>query len=381
MNITIPKWMQVTALPVLLILLWFAASLITQVLFIFIAAALLAMILNPVVKQLEKIRIPRYVAVFVVYLFFLALIVLFFILIIPPVVNQLQNLVDNLPGYTDTVREQVNSWISSLEGLNLPIDVSSETQKLTDRLETALLDLGSILVAYSVNIVSAITQLFVIIVISIYMLIDSRRISGFIKGFFPHNQQHEAEEFVRRSQSAVTQWVRGQVLLSLLIGLSTGIGIWFLGLIGVWPEGAQYAVFFGAWASLTEFIPYLGPILGALPAVITAMFASPWAALAVIIVFVFIQQVEGHILVPNVMGSVVGVHPLVVIFATLAGAELMGIPGMLIALPLVALSREVISFFRPRISLEKWQQQGADPIDSQAVREVLGEGEKQPGNE
>lgn len=379
LNITIPRWIQVVGLPVIILFLWFTASLITQVLFIFASAAILSLIIDPLVKQLERARIPRFIGVFIVYLTLIAIIVLLLILLIPPTISQLQNLVDNLPGYTDTVKEQVNNWISSLEGLNLPINVSEEARKFTDRFEGALLDLGSLLLEYSINFVSALTQIVMVLIISIYMLIDSKRIGRFIRSFFPGDQQQDADEFVRRSQSAVTHWVRGQALLCMLIGISSGMGIWFLGVIGVWPEGAQYSVFFGAWAGVTEFIPYLGPILGAIPPVVVAMFASPWAALAVVLVFVFIQQVEGHILVPNIMGSVVGVHPLVVIFATLAAAEVMGIPGMFLALPLVALTREVVAFFRPRITLEKWQITGKPGTEDDIATFI--EGEKPSGSE
>ena len=379
MNILIPKWVQLIGLPVLFILLWFTASLITQVLFIFACAAILSLILDPLVKQLERIRIPRYIGVFVVYLSLIAIIVVLLILLIPPTVSQLQNLVNNLPSYTVTVKEQANNWISRLEGMNLPFNVSQEAGKLTDRFEGALVDLGSLLLEYSINLVSALTQIIMIIIISIYMLIDSKRIGRYVRDFFPNDRQEDADEFVNRSQSAVNHWVRGQALLCMLIGISVGIGIWFLGVTGIWPEGAQYSVFFGAWAGVTEFIPYLGPIMGAIPPVVVALFSSPWTALAVVAVFVFIQQVEGHILVPNIMGSVVGVHPLVVIFATLAGAELMGIPGMFLALPLVALAREVIAFFKPRISLEQWRKSDHDDMEKEF--NVPGEGERQAGSE
>ncbi|MFA5810431.1 MAG: AI-2E family transporter, partial [Thermoleophilia bacterium] len=292
LNITIPRWIQVVGLPVIILFLWFTASLITQVLFIFASAAILSLILDPLVRQLERARIPRFIGVFVVYLTLISIIVFLLMLLIPPTISQLQNLVNNLPGYTDTVKDQVNNWISRLEGLNLPINVSEEARKLTDRFEGALVNLGSLLLEYSINFVSALTQIVMVLIISIYMLIDSKRIGRFIRNFFPADQQEDADEFVRRSQSAVTHWVRGQALLCMLMGISSGIGIWFLGVIGVWPEGAQYSVFFGAWAGVTEFIPYLGPILGAIPPVVVAMFASPWAALAVVVVFVFIQQVE-----------------------------------------------------------------------------------------
>lgn len=355
LNIRIPKWVQMVGLPVMALFAWFTASALIQVIFIFAAATILSLMINPLVKKLEVLKIPRFIGVFIVFLTLLAIVVVFFILVIPPTVTQLQELVDNLPDYTDTIREHVGGWKSSLESLNLPFDASNEVDRVVDRIETAAVDLGTTLLAYSINFVSMVTTLFLMIVITIYMLLDAKRIGRVVRHFFPADHQDEADEFVWRSERAVTHWVRAQALLSLLIGISSGLGIWFLGAIGVWPQGAQYSVFFGAWAGLMEFIPYIGPILAAVPPVFLAFFTSPWISLAVILVFVFIQQVEGHVLVPNIMGQAVGVHPLVVIFAVLAGAKMFGIAGMLLALPIVALGRELISFFRPRISLEKWK--------------------------
>ncbi len=354
LNIRIPRWVQMVGLPVIALFVWFTASALMQVLFIFATSMVIALMLNPLVKRLEWLKIPRYISVFVVFLTLLALIVVFFIIVIPPTISQLQQLVDNLPSYTDTIRETMRGWKSSLEALNLPFDVGAQTDNLVNRVEAAAVDLGSLLLAYSINIVSAITTAFLMIVITIYMLLDAKRIGRFVRRLFPADRQDDAEEFIERSEKAVTHWVRAQALLSLLVGISSGLGIWFLGVIGVWPQGAQYSVFFGAWAGLMEFIPYIGPILAAAPPVVLAFFTSPWVSLAVIIVFVFIQQVEGHILVPNIMGQAVGVHPLVVIFAVLAGANIFGIAGMLLALPIVALGRELLSFFKPRVSFEKW---------------------------
>jgi len=350
-------------LPVLILLIWFTASLFTQAIFIFTAAGILALILDPLVRRLEWLKVPRFIGVFVVYLTFVALLVLLLILVIPPVIVQVQELVDKLPAYTDTVREQFNSWKSSLEGLNLPLDVSSEADKIIERIQGGIIDLGSTLVEVSINAVGFITQLFIIIVISIYMLLDAKRIGRTIRRLFPEDRQEDADEFVQRSRRAVAHWVQAQTLLSFLIGVSTGIGIWVLGITGIWPEGSQYVIFFGAWAALTEFVPYIGPVLGAVPPVVVAAFANPWAALAVVLVFVFIQQVEGHILVPNIMGQVVGIHPLIVIFAVLAGAELKGIAGMLLTLPLLALAREVVVFFKPRMRFEKFVG-GMTPLDA-----------------
>ena len=354
MEIRIPRWMQMVSLPVIAILVWFAASLFSQAIFIFATALVLALILDPLVRRLEWLHIPRFLAVFIVFLSFLALIVLFVILVIPPASNQVQELIDNFPSYTDTIRDQINSWKAQIERLNLPIDVTGETDRVISRIQESILDFGSRVVELSINVVGLVTQLFLIIIISIYMLLDSKRIGRSIRSLFPGDRQADADEFILRTRRAVAHWVQAQTLLSLLVGVSTGIGIWALGILGIWSEGSQYVLFFGAWAALTEFIPYVGPVLGAIPAVVAAAFVSPWAALAVILVFLFIQQVEGHILVPNIMGQVVGIHPLVVIFAVLAGAELKGIAGMLLTLPLLALAREIVVFFKTRIRLEKF---------------------------
>ncbi len=353
MKVNIPRWVQMVGLPLLILLLWFTAAQFSQVIFIFISATIIALMLNPLVRKLEQLRIPRYIGVFLVFFTMLAVVVLFLIIVIPPAIEQLQELIDLLPFYATELGDEVDSWKQSLERLNLPFDVSEQGDKLVERLEEYVADLGSKAVTVSINIVGALAQFLLVVVISIYMLLDARRIGRYFRRLFPQNSQDDAEELIRSSQTAVTHWIRAQVLLSLLVGISTGIGIWFLDIVGIWPEGSQYAVFFGAWAGLTEIIPYIGPILGAAPPVTVALFTTPWAALAVVVLFIVIQQVEGNILVPNVMGQIVGVHPLIVIFAVLAGAQLHGIAGMILALPLVALIRELVIFIKPRIRFEK----------------------------
>ena len=112
------------------------------------------------------------------------------------------------------------------------------------------------------------------------------------------------------------------------------------------PGGSDYALAFGAWAAAVEVVPYIGPWLGAVPPLVVALLHSPAAALAVALVFLFIHQVEGHIVIPKLMGSAVRVHPLVVIFTLLAAGELFGLGGVLICLPLLAVGREVAAFLR-----------------------------------
>ena len=365
MNIQIPRWIQLVGLPILVLLIWFSAAQVAHAIYLFVGAMVIALMLNPLIKRLEWMRIPRYIGVFLVYLGLLGLLVLFLILIIPPAIGQLEELLNNSPIYAESVRRQIESWQDSIGGLNLPLDLSEYTSQLAQRIEEYIADLGPQLLTYSVNIVGALTNFLIVVVISIYMLLDARRIGRFVHRLFPDKFGGDADELILRSQRALTQWVRAQILLCLLIGASTALGIWLLGVVGIWPEGSKYAIFFGAWAGVTEFIPYIGPILGAIPPILVALFDSPWSALAVAILFIVIQQLEGHILVPNVMSSIVGVHPLVVIFAVLAGAEFRGITGMILALPLVALGRELYTFFKPRVSLESWYQEPLEaPVET-----------------
>jgi predicted PurR-regulated permease PerM len=123
------------------------------------------------------------------------------------------------------------------------------------------------------------------------------------------------------------------------------------------PNAQQYALLFGAWVALTEVIPYLGPWLGAAPPFVYALVVHPISALWVALLFLGIQQIEGHIVVPNIMGNALRLHPLLVIFGLAAGAELYGLPGALIALPLLAVGRAIWEFFADRITLEPWQGQ------------------------
>jgi predicted PurR-regulated permease PerM len=129
-------------------------------------------------------------------------------------------------------------------------------------------------------------------------------------------------------------------------------------LTGIWPDGDQYALILGLWAAATEVIPYIGPILGALPAIVLAAIHSPATALWVGLFYLVVHQLEGHVIVPRVMGQALGAHPLLVIFALVAGAELYGIFGALLSLPVLAMGREVAIFLHRRIQLEPWPTHG-----------------------
>ena len=152
-------------------------------------------------------------------------------------------------------------------------------------------------------------------------------------------------------------------MLSLIIGASAGIGIYGLGLAGLLPGGERYAIIFGSFVALTEVLPYVGPWLGAIPPFLYAVVVHPISALWVAILFLVIHQLEGHVVVPNVMGNALRLNPLVVIFGLLAGEAIYGLPGALMALPLLAALHATWDFFSERIDFEPWSAGGTIPVD------------------
>jgi len=236
-------------------------------------------------------------------------------------------------------------------------DVGKYTHKIVTFVEGAAISIGKTL--FSVVL---------LFVVSVYMLLDMHRFGWTINRRFPPRPGEQP--LLMSIERALASYVRGQAALSLIIGTSAGVGLWALAALGLLPHGQQYALLFGAWVAVTEIIPYLGPWLGSVPAVIYALVVHPISALWVVLLFLAIHQVEGHIVVPNVMGNALRLHPLLVIFGLAAGFELYSLPGALISLPLLAVGRAIWEFFADRITFEPWSEEerpGDEPLPVELV--------------
>ena len=158
-------------------------------------------------------------------------------------------------------------------------------------------------------------------------------------------------------------------MFSLIIGVSVGVGMWALGALGFVFGADRWVFVFGMWVAVMELIPYLGPWLGAIPPLIYALVQDPISALWVVGLFLLIHQVEGHVVVPNVMGRTLRLHPLLVIFGLVAGFEIYGIPGALVTLPVLAAGRACWEFFSGRVELEPWGDELPAPVVEVVERE------------
>ena len=181
-----------------------------------------------------------------------------------------------------------------------------------------------------------------VVVIAICMLLDMPRLENAIDRRFP---PAGGLPLTQRIERALWVNVKGQAILSFVIGSSAGIGMWILGTTGLVEGAERYALLFGLWTAFVEVIPYIGPWFSAVPPAVYALVVDPVGVLWVAALFVFIYQIEGHVVVPNVMASALRLHPLLVIFGLLAGGALYGIPGVLVALPTMAAGRAIWKFF------------------------------------
>jgi predicted PurR-regulated permease PerM len=375
-KIQIPRWMQLVGLPLVLLFLWTLASTVAHVVFLFIVAALIALLLDPLVRALGRMRIPRGFSVAVVFLSFATVLVVGVIAIGVVVVDQSREAADRIDAYLTVERGQssqtdaeldvdrLQGWLND-HGLER-VKVEEQGQDFVDSLRDAdpqeytsrVIDF---IEGAALSIFEVLFSLVLIIVVSVYMLLDMGRLSAAVDRRFP--PRPDSGSLIPRIESALAGYVRGQVLLSLIIGVSAGVGLWVLGTLG-WAEGMdQYALLFGAWVGFAELIPYLGPWLGAIPPVTYALIVDPVSAIWVTLLFLGIHQIEGHIVVPNVMGSALRLHPLLVIFGLLAGGEIYGLAGIFVALPLLAVLRALWEFAGERVELENWRGEGPVPVE------------------
>jgi predicted PurR-regulated permease PerM len=385
-RIEIPRWIQLVGLPLVLLFLWTLAGTASHVVFLFLVAGLIALLLDPLVRALGRLRIPRGFSIAVVYLSFATALVVGAIAIGVVVVDQSREAADRITDYltvergqtsqTDAERdvERLQGWLDD-HGLER-IQVAEEGQDLADSLREADPEEYTsraieFLEGAALSIFELLFSAVLVIVVSIYMLLDMGRLSAAVDRRFP--PRPGSGSLIPRMESAVAGYIRGQALLSLIIGVSAGVGLWLLGVLG-WAEGMdRYALLFGAWVGAMELIPYLGPWLGAIPPIIYALIVDPISAIWVTLLFLAIHQIEGHIVVPNVMGSALRLHPLLVIFGLLAGGEIYGLPGIFVALPLLACLRAIWEFVGERVRLEPWRGEGPVPVEVEIEQPVVPE--------
>ncbi len=361
-RVVVPRWMQLVTLPLGALALWALAKAAGKVLLVFIIAGVIAMILNPAVAFLQRSRLPRGLAVLCVYLaFFLTLAGVGFLLA-NPISDQVRTFTDNLPHLVDEANESIASLQGELEhhGIHVELVKQGKTALQTFQAKVAKSadKLASFGGALATEVARAIFDLVLVFVLSVYMLLYGPQIGALVRRLMPDGDGSDEDDYPLLVQRAVSRYVFGQLLFSTIMGASAGVALYLFGVIGIFPDGSKYAVAFGVFYGVMELVPYVGPILGAVPAVLVALFTDPITALWVALLFVGLQQLEGHVVAPQLFGHTLRINPLLVIFALLLGLEAHGVVGALIALPILAVLRETAVYLSRHLALEPWDRGG-----------------------
>jgi len=274
--------------------------------------------LGPSIDWLEKKRVPRGAGILLIYVAIVFVLSLVIVLLIPPITEQIDQLAATFPFYYERIMQLFGN-------LQIQSDFSEAFQSNLRSIGETLSSYTGSVVATLSGIFGGLTTLILVLVLTFYFSASKDGLKHFIRSVTPASHQKYVESMFVRIQDKLGLWLRGQLLLSGIIFAVTWIGLLAL--------GVKYSLVLALIAGITEVIPFLGPIIGAIPAVILAFLQSPLKALLVVILYLVIQQLEGNIIVPKVMQRAVGLNPIVVIVVILLGAKLAGILGVILSIP------------------------------------------------
>ncbi len=348
LTVSLVNLVLVVTTGLLLVLLWQLRSLLVTLMIAVVIAAALA----PIIDRAQKLQIPRLLAVIVVYLGLLGILTGVGLLIGPTVAEQIERLVQRLPTYLEVLRSLVENLVIRL-GISDPELVSPISQLFDIQALTGWVIRTSqqlLVRSYDVTkgILGGLLSLILAVLLSGYMLSGSENLIKGLVSLFPKPWDERLEAQVEPVAQRMGGYIQGRVLVSGILGIAITIGLTFLGL-------SEFAVGLGAIAGLTNLIPFFGPILGAIPALIVAIAQGGLTFFWVLLLFLIIQNVETYVLDPLLVGSSVKVHPLYQLLAVLGGTQVLGIIGALIVPPWVAGAAVLLEnlYLKPKLLAEQ----------------------------
>jgi predicted PurR-regulated permease PerM len=310
------------------------------VLFPIILSIVLAFILHPLVEFFIRCRcyplkatVPRGVAVLLAFAVAFTVLVLLVAFVLIPFAHEFERFAGNLPDYMGQVQNLVFQLQQSASEVELPGSVRVLMDEGMSNAAGYSVELGRRFLAGTIGIASRVIDLVVVPVLTFYFLKDWLSIRDTFINLVPAAQRPKVRQIIVEIGTVISGYIRGQVTVSTIIGLLVFIGMYIFDL--------NFALTIGLIAALTEFVPIIGPIIGAIPALLIALLTSPLLAVKVVIFYIFIHQLENHIIVPKVMGHSIDLHPVTVILAFLIGAQLFGLAGMILAVPVAAILKVI----------------------------------------
>ena len=333
---------------VLAVLFWFGREVLAP----FTVGILIVYLLDPVVERLARVRVggrrvPRALLILLVYLVGTLVLVELLLLIIGPLVEQIRAFIKDAPGYVDDLNERLAELLGWWDRLDLPADVKEAVDKAVADL---LANIGSIIPGILRPVFSSVLgfvgSVFGYLIIPVWTFWILKDRPAIVRGFdraVPAAWRADTWATLGIVRRVFGSWVRGQLVLGLVVGVGTFIGLLALGAF-VDPVFSRYAVLLAVIAGVLELLPVIGPIIAAIPAVLLGATAGVPGLVAALVLYLAIQQLENNLLVPKIQGDATNLHPAVVLFSLILGAAIAGLLGAILALPIAATLRDLYKY-------------------------------------
>jgi predicted PurR-regulated permease PerM len=294
----------------------------------------LAYLLNPAVSYLEEKKLGRLWAIITVYIILFSIVAIGGSKLLAIFIRELQSFAQDLPLMIENINKLLINIQSQYQNSTLPYYLRLAIDNALLLLENQMQEFIGQVVNGIINLITHSIGLAISPILAFYLLHDWYEIKGKVLLLLPSSWRIELVSFFRDVDKVLGGIIRGQLIVACIIGIFVTIGLYFL--------HVKFALIIGILAALFDVIPYFGPIIGASPAVMLAILESPWLTIRVILLFFIIQQIEGNIIHPKIIGEKIGLHPLTVIFFVFVGGEVAGLVGMLLGVPFIAVGKVLV---------------------------------------
>ena len=308
----------------------------------FVLGAAIAFLIQPAIARLVAVGIPRVLAIVIIFVVIIAVLAGLVLLIVPLVVSEVGQLQRQAPSLAAAAQDRINSLQGSpIQIFGIDVDIKGTTATISSHLREYLLGQAGNAVTIGVSALTTILQLLLMFIVAFLLALDAAAFRRVLRRLVPNDYRTDFDQIWRKVRKMLYAYVRGQLIIAGLIGILSGIACAVLGL----PD----AIALGMLAGVTALIPYLGPFIGAIPAILVGLAASPLKALLIAAIYFLISNVILNFVYPKVMGDAVRLSPILVIVAFIAGFSWAGILGMFVAVPIAATLRILFDHIYPRL--------------------------------
>ncbi|MEZ0482891.1 AI-2E family transporter [Planococcus sp. SSTMD024] len=308
-----------------------------------VLALILYYLLRPVLRLLERFKIPRIWGILIIFLGGIGLLTLLSVLVFPFLREQFQNLIEEFPDYFMRLLNNIDQFLrNSLVGdyyrdssFNIEALIATLPASIADTLQATVTGIITRVTSWISTITGVILSIVIVPFILFYLLKDGDKLPGYFLKLLPPRFRGDTREVLKDADKQLGAYIQGQLIVAFCIGVMVYIGFLIIGM--------DYALLLGALAMVTSIVPYIGPAIAITPAAIIALVTSPFMLVKLAIVWTVVQLVEGNLISPQVMGKTMYIHPVTIIFVLLTAGSLFGVVGVILGIPMYALLRVIVS--------------------------------------